>query len=341
MRATKKEIRIPQPRQLPSGSWNIQLRLEGKSISVTEDTEALCRAKATAIKAGMLTQEREKKAPTLGVLIDDYIADKRAVLSPSTIRGYNAIRKGRFKAYMDKQANKINYQRMISDERNIAQYKTVKNAWGLASAALKAGGITPPDNINFGQHIKTEKQFLSADQIDIFLEGARGRPCELCALLALHGLRASEIKDLTPEDIDAADNIIHVRGAAVRGESGLVHKATNKNSTSRRDVPIFLPRLLELIPAEGEYIVPQCTTNLRDGINLVCRKNGLPEVGIHGLRHSFASIALITLQMPTKTVMQLGGWATDTVMRDIYTHYAREERQKDAAKLIEYFAAKR
>ena len=49
-RKKKGEIKVPSPRQLKSGKWNIELRAEGQSI--TEDTAALCEAKARAIRAG-------------------------------------------------------------------------------------------------------------------------------------------------------------------------------------------------------------------------------------------------------------------------------------------------
>lgn len=49
-RKKKDEIKVPSPRQLKSGKWNIELRAEGQSI--TEDTAALCEAKARAIRAG-------------------------------------------------------------------------------------------------------------------------------------------------------------------------------------------------------------------------------------------------------------------------------------------------
>ena len=52
----KQEIRIPEPRQLKSGAWNIELRKEGESI--TEATPDACRARARAIRAGFLKAEK-------------------------------------------------------------------------------------------------------------------------------------------------------------------------------------------------------------------------------------------------------------------------------------------
>lgn len=72
-------------------------------------------------------------------------------------------------------------------------------------------------------------------------------------------------------------------------------------------------------------------------INRICAKNGLPEVGIHGLRHSFASLAY-KLDMPEKIAMQIGGWANDQTMRKIYTHLAQEQIADHSQAFVGFFA---
>lgn len=80
---------------MKSGSWFIQLRLDGESIPVTARTEKGCTRQAQYLKAEYKAGKRrspdpaETKLPTLGEAIDAYIAKRDAVLSPSTIRGYN------------------------------------------------------------------------------------------------------------------------------------------------------------------------------------------------------------------------------------------------------------
>ena len=53
-----KAVYIPEPRLLPSGKAFIQLRIDGQSIAITEDTPDLCRAKAMAVKTGLIKQRR-------------------------------------------------------------------------------------------------------------------------------------------------------------------------------------------------------------------------------------------------------------------------------------------
>jgi integrase len=73
-----------------------------------------------------------------------------------------------------------------------------------------------------------------------------------------------------------------------------------------------------------------------NGINRVCRSAGLPEVGIHGLRHSFASLAY-HLNMPEKIAMQIGGWENDATMKKIYTHVAKSDISKYQSIMQTYY----
>ena len=54
-------MKVPEPRKLPSGSWFIQLRLNGESIPVTAETKKECLDQARLIKAEYLAGKREIK----------------------------------------------------------------------------------------------------------------------------------------------------------------------------------------------------------------------------------------------------------------------------------------
>ena len=68
----------------------------------------------------------------------------------------------------------------------------------------------------------------------------------------------------------------------------------------------------------------------------ICRENNLPNVGIHGLRHSFASLAY-HLQIPEKIAMEIGGWSDYQTMRKIYTHLSSIDRKKAENKMAEFY----
>ena len=124
------------------------------------------------------------------------------------------------------------------------------------------------------------------------------------------------------------DKIISVKGAVVPNEHHqYVKKKENKNQTSRREVPIMIPQLLDALKAADKRnpdVVPYHPRTIQNAVNRICKEAGLPEVGTHGLRHSFASLAY-HLNMPEKIAMQIGGWSNDATMRKIYTHVSKKD----------------
>jgi hypothetical protein len=100
-------LKIPKARKLPSGSWFIQLRINGTSESITEETEDMCVARAMAIKAGLIKARKKPDSITLGAAVDNYINGRDNILSPSTIKAYKAYRKHRFQSLMDKKLEEI------------------------------------------------------------------------------------------------------------------------------------------------------------------------------------------------------------------------------------------
>ena len=334
----KKEVTVPKAVRLPSGSWHIQLRLKGQSISVTEDTESLCTAKARAIKAGILNPDPKHNPITLKQACENYINKRSDVLSPSTVGGYYTIVRTRFKKYMQQDIHDIDFQRMVNDEARLISPKTLHNAYGLVASAIAENGLNPP-SVKLPALGKAETPWLDYKQIQSFLEAVKGKDCELGALLGLHGLRKSELLAVTPEKIK--DGNIIVEGAVVKGKDGrYVGKATNKNLSSSRTVPVMIPRLQELIDSSGtppgSPYVTIYPDKLYEKINAVCSDAGLPLIGIHGLRRSFCSLCY-HLKLSELETMKLGGWNDFTTMRRIYTRLAEADQQKAVRKLKNFY----
>lgn len=325
-----KSIKVPTPRKLPSGNWFIQICVNGKRISVTEPTEAACIARAMAIKQELLDPVDRSRKPSLTKAIDAYIDARSNVLSPSTIRGYRIIQRNRFQDAMGRPVDAYDdkgWQRIINKEAKLCSSKTLKNAWGFISSVIHEE-TGRQISVNLPQVVSDTRSFLEPEQIPVFLEAAKGNNFEIAALLALCSLRSSEISALTWEHVDLKNGIIHVQGAVVKDEGNkYVRKKENKNTTSRRDVPIMIPRLLDALKEADQScasVVPFHPSSVCRGINKICESAGLPKVGTHGLRHSFASLAY-HLGMPEKIAMQIGGWSNDATMRKIYTHVAKND----------------
>lgn len=344
-RAEKKELAVPVPRQLPSGKWFVQLRLNGKSISITEQSELACKLKATQIKTdylnGISTQTNNL---TLSQMIDRYIEANSNILSPSTVRGYRAMQRSYIQNVMHKPYSSIKeWQSIINDMTTNLSPKTIKNAWRFFCTAMRFSGITPP-TVNLPKVQSNAHPFLEPEQIKIFIKAIAGERCEIPALLALHSLRRSELLAVTPKDIDLTNMVIHVNKTLVLDQhNNKVYKDTNKTNASRRTVPIMIPELEVALASiletadESKPIVQMHPDTLRKLINRICRKNDLPEIGAHGLRHSFASLAY-HLGLSEKETMDIGGWSDTTTMHKIYTHLAQSDRLKAKNVMAEFYA---
>ena len=206
----------------------------------------------------------------------------------------------------------------------------------LGENGINAPKVTlPPLNTNM-------RQWLEPEQIQPIIAAAVGTPSAFPVMLALHSLRRSELLAVTWDDIDLAAGTIRVSGAVVQNEDHhFVTKATNKTETSTRTVPIMIPELraaLEAVPPEDRTgrLIPYAPHYIAELVNKACARAGVPEVGTHGLRHSFASLAY-HLGMSELETMELGGWSDAGTMRKIYTHLSQRDKAKAQNKMAEFF----
>ena len=332
-RERPKGIKVPAPVKLPSGAYNIYLRKEGQSV--TEATAEECVAKAKAIRSGYIKAKKDLPKQSLEGVIRKYVDDNEAVLAPDTVRSYESMLKNRFKDYMGKDLSVINWQGMISAEAKTKAPKTVYNGWRMVTAALNYNEIPVP-NVNLPKSAPKETAWLDYQQIQTFVKAIEGKSCELACLLALHSLRISEIRALKPDSV--RNGVIHVRGAVVPNKDDkLVFKKANKNDPSRRDIQVMIPRLKEIWP-NGE-IKLQAPSPLRRQIERICVQNGLPVVTIHGLRHSFASLAY-HLKWDERTTCAVGGWGDPTCVHRIYTHLSKLDKNDNIEAMKAFYNGK-
>ena len=333
------EVKVPAPTVLPSGTYFNRFMVKGERISISAETEAEYYTKARAAKLGLIDIKKTAPKLTLGAAIDSYIESNTKTLSPSTIKGYKTLRSTRFQSVIDKDISSItNWQKLINDEFDGISPKTLANAWRLVTASLKAKNVPVPE-VTLPKSAKAQRPWLDFEQINTFLKAIEGKDCELAALLALHGLRRSEILALTADKIDLKKGTITVSGSMVVNDKGeLIKKDTNKTASSQRTVHIVIPRLetlLEDVTGNGLLITVHHNT-IRKQINAICEKNDLPLVGVHGLRHSFASLAY-HLGWSEKTVMLEGGWSNTQTVSNIYTHLAAQDKNNDIDRMKDFY----
>lgn len=332
----KTEIKVPAPQRLPSGTWFSRLTVNGERVSVSADTEAEYYAKARAVKAGLVKTKKSLPKITLGKAIDKYLKENKNLISPSTLNGWQSYRKTRFRQYMDMDIGAIPWQKMINEEAKLVAGKTVCNAYDLVRHAMDYAKVERP-KVKLPKKTRSERKWLDYEQIEQFCAVLYGKPYEIGALLALHGLRRSELLHLESEDIDLEKDIIHVRGASVIGEGNkLVDKDDNKTDQSTRTVHIVIPRLAELLKGKQGRLITTNPTTLYGAVNQLCKKHSLPEIGVHGLRHSFASLAY-HLKWSEATTMREGGWNNPKIVHEIYTHLAAQDANEDIQRMKDFY----
>ena len=123
----------------PSGKYRCQAMVKGQRISVVDDDARTAQAKAVALQGGLIKHEKKPVNLIVSEAIARYIESKNVVLFPSTIDGYDKIKKnlmwpiGNVKLE-DLAQEKI--QRWINDLAKSKTPKTVANTYGLLSAVL-------------------------------------------------------------------------------------------------------------------------------------------------------------------------------------------------------------
>ena len=343
-RKGKENMKIPKARQLPSGMWFVRVRIDGEDIGITKSTEKEAVAEAMAVKAGMI---KAKKTPQnslpLSKAIDGYIKQREHILSPSTIAGYRVIQRNRFQQLQRIKVadiDPIRWQKAVNHEAKSVSAKTLKNsAMFVQSVIAEYGGEKL--SARMPQVVSNDLPWLTPEQIPVFLDGIRGSKYEIPALLALSSLRQSEIIALKYKDIDLERNRIAVHGAAVKDQNGnLVQKRENKNASSHRYVPFIIPQLRDAVTAAGanpdDFVYCKYSNVLRLNINKICAELGLPEVGVHGLRRSFASLCY-HLGISEAVTMISGGWSDFRTMRKIYTKISESDIAEQAKLYTSFF----
>ena len=334
LKRDKEDITVPPPMVNAKGEYWNRIMVNGVRIPIKETTERKYYNKAIAYKTGAIETPESYSRESTGRIIDKYLNDNSNVFSPSTMRGYKGIRKQRFQSVMDTDIRKVNWQAVINAESAEVKPKTVRNAWRLVTAAMKYSKIPVPD-VNLPQVPKKEKTFLDYKQIQILLQSIKGKDIETAIILGLHGLRRSEMLAITDKDI--TETTITVHGAKVLDENNnLVAKATNKNSTSDRVVPILIDRIHDSTKDKTGQLVNYSTNSLYRAINKACRDAGLPQVGVHGLRHSFISLCYHFGWSELHTE-RAGGYSNNQTVHDVYTHLSQHDINDDVKRIREFY----
>lgn len=329
-------------KKLPSGSYRCLVYV-GKDASgkrqyksFTADTKKAAEYQA----AQYLIKKDELKQTKSETLFSDelekYIANKEAVLSPSTIKGYKNIEKILKRDFSEFYSMKISnieqehVQNVINKLSKDKSPKTVRNYHGLISAVL---GSNLNLNTTMPQRIQPELYIPSDREIKVLVNAVKGTELEIPVLLgAFCMMRRGEICGLSIKDIKG--NTIHVHHSLVLGPDKKWHLKAPKTTTSDRyiEAPQFV---IDRINQIGHItnLNPHSITIM---FQRVLDKNNIPHFRFHDLRHYSASIRH-TLGIPDAYIMADGGWCSDKVLKAVYRHTMSDRKKEMSDKANNHF----
>lgn len=339
-------------RQLPSGSWRVQLYIgkdptTGKRqyLSFTAPTKKEAELEALQYQLHYKEISKDASAMTLREAVDKYIQSKSNILSPSTIRGYDIMARRRLQGLMPIRLNRLNnslIQQAINTEAKTASPKYIRNLHGLLSAVLREYYPSFQLNTTLPTKRPAEQRFLEPEQIAALLRAVRGNEIEIPVLMGLWlGMRSSEITGLAWSDIDFQRGTIYIHRAKVRGKDGRwTVKNTTKNASSTRTlhIPAYLLDLLRFSKggaAPEDPVVSMPSTSFLDRLHTILKRADLPPIRFHDLRHCNATI-MGALNIPEKYIMARGGWSSSAIVQRVYTHTMRST-QRAVDKTIDDF----
>ena len=335
---------MAKAKQLPSGSWRVRI-YDGelkKQISFTSNLPG----KAGKAEAELMAQEyllgrrqKQEQGLTVGECIDEYIALKENVLSPTTIDGYRKDKRTSLVELCDvplKELTPTMIQAHVNKLALTKSPKSIRNAHGLLSAALNVYAPDMRINTTLPQKKKIIKQLPTVEAV---LQAIRGTDIELPCLLALWlGMRMSEIRGAKRSNIK--DGILTVKDTVVNVAGRPVERDQTKTveSTRRLKLPEPLLALIDALPPEQDILVTMPDYTIRKHLYAIQAEANLGHFSFHDLRHLNASV-MLALGIPDKYAMERGGWSSNNIMKSVYQHTFTEERKVADDKIDNYFSS--
>ena len=214
--------------------------------------------------------------------------------------------------------------------------------WGLTNSLAT-------DLVAVPRPRQREMRALSAAQLATLLASSRSSHWyPLWVLLGTAGLRIGEALGLKWSDVDMVAGRLHVRRALQRQRGrGLVF-VEPKSYRSRRMVflcELAVDALSELGQhSDGELVflnrqgLPQDASSVTDALKVALDRAGLPQIRVHDLRHTTATVLLEAGTHP-KLVQDLLGHSTVALTLNTYSHVTpglSDQAAKAMDKLLAY-----
>lgn len=204
----------------------------------------------------------------------------------------------------------------------------------------------PTDRVAPPTPDKRAPETLTVEQIKKFLEVVRDHRYYPIYLIAIGcGLREGEILGLEAKDIDLENGQISVRQTVVyiRGKI-LINDPKTPSAMRVVAMPAFVAQTLKNIPMPKEGLLfrtsrntPISPRNLLRHFHESLAKARIPRVKFHSLRHSYASLQLLSGTHP-KVVQEALGHSSIELTLNTYSHLLPGLQKEAAEKIDKIFA---
>ena len=360
-------------RKRSDGNWEGRITINYKPYSVYGKSRAHCVVKVAELK-DKLSLGISMSTPTVGDWLDLWLKDFVAVdKKPSTVANYTTIANSHLKPEFGRiridKLTQTDVQRLIGKKiraklapRSVRLIHHVLRCSLNVAVAHKMIAANPAKNVVLPRIEHAEMATISAEEVyrlqtvDLF----DSEPLFPCFLLMLYtGLRRGEALALRWSDIDLNRGTLTVQREIVKIEGGTIYQSP-KTKNSNRLVP-FGDALKSILTAhqQRQEEISENTKGYNKKLNLVfaredgnsyypdslrkilhriLKKAGIGNVRIHDLRHTCATLLMLSGVHP-KVVQEILGHGNINVTLGIYSHTMPSMKRSAADSISEFVAA--
>ena len=308
-------------------------------------------AREVMLKALTFSDKPQDNDITFEEVSDEWWEVEQGSLSPSTLRGYNTMRKhvtdhfGSFEMKTITTAAITKYYQILKKEgyakKSVKNHKIVINR--IFHYAIVQGYITVNTareaELPRGLPEKKRKPAPPEEERAIAVS-AEKEEVWLLPILALYtGMRKGELLGLKHKDIDLHNGVINVERSVWYDKGGIVRIKSTKTEAGERIIPILAPirpRLEAFKNAPQEHFVFGGAKPLKEKKFRVLYKKFQAQTGITAtlqqLRKSFATLA-VNADVPPDVLKTVFGHRDISTTLNIY-HEVRRARIEQAAEAL-------
>lgn len=329
-------------RKLPSGAWRTRITkvVNGKKVTRSftvhpkecqgNSRKAKDQSEKLAREWRLATEDDYTYGKTIRQALNDYINDRKKVLSPSTITNYWRLLPY-FDPIMDICVTDIktsDIQPLINEMSLSVKRKTIQNRISFLLSALDYADCDKRFKLRYPP--TTSKVILSPDLEDVqMLINAASEDFKPILYLAAFGaLRRGEIAALKQKDISRDMCTVHVHADMVLDGNKWTYKPFPKNALAG---VVQLPKfIIDLLPCSEDpeaYVFDMNPNMISHRYDNLKKRLGFP-FNFHSLRH-FAASFRSDLGIPRKYIEEVGRWESGSVVLErVYDNTLTSTRKK-------------